>query len=111
MMPDRASLLRTGLSMLATATLLAGCAQPAPPPLTCPDIPVARNEQLPDPRPPVAGVPLVLEPAHWDWNASAYVWEQAQWVPRAPGPAPEWMPGFWTPQNGACIWNKPHFLP
>ena len=104
--------LRATLPMLAAGALLAGCAQPAPPPVTCPDIPVARNEPLPDPRPPVSGVPLTLEPAHWDWNASAYVWEQAQWVPRAPGPAaPQWMPGYWTPQNGVCVWNKPHFLP
>lgn len=96
------------LAALVSAVLLAGCAS-TPPPASCPHLPASAGPTIPDPPPPVSGTRLTLAPAHWEWAGDTYVWEQAVWVPRT-GDHPQWMPGFWTPDRGACVWNKPHFL-
>jgi len=61
-------------------------------------------------KPPVSAVPLTLEPGHWNWTGSAFVWSPPRWVTLRPGRV-LWMSGWWTrAADGQCLWNAPHFV-
>jgi hypothetical protein len=87
---------------LAALGLLAGCVAPAAPPPMPP--PVVETP----PKPPVTITPLVLQPGHWDWTGSSYVWQPSQYVP-AEGHSNLWVPGYWAMANGGWVWQPGHW--
>ena len=86
---------------LAGLCLLAGCVAQAPPP-----VPPPMAEE--PPKPPVTTTPLLLQPGHWDWTGSAYVWQPTQYVP-SEGHGNMWMPGYWAMVNGGWVWQPAHW--
>ena len=88
---------------LAVLSLLTGCAAPSAPP---PPVPAPLAEA--PPKPPVTTTPLLLQPGHWDWTGSSYVWQPAQFVP-SEGHSNMWMPGYWAMTNGGWAWQPAHW--
>jgi hypothetical protein len=61
-------------------------------------------------KPPVSAETLTLEPGHWDWTGSAFVWSPPRWVTLRPGRV-LWISGSWTrAADGQCLWNAAHFV-
>jgi hypothetical protein len=87
---------------LGAVWLLAACAAgPAPPP-----VPPLMTEE--PPKPPVTVTPLILQPGHWDWSGSGYVWQPGQYVPNE-GHSNLWLPGYWALGNGGWVWQPAHW--
>jgi hypothetical protein len=86
---------------LGAACLLAACAGPAPP-----SVPPPMTEALP--KPPVTATPLILQPGHWDWSGSGYVWQPGQYVP-SEGHSNLWLPGYWALSNSGWVWQPAHW--
>jgi hypothetical protein len=94
------------LVLSACATLRPG---PATPPMpSCPHVPPPPTEK-PPPRPNSA-LPQILQPGHWEWDTSGYVWHQPHWQTRLTKRSAPWLDGYWAPNGGACVWHNGRFL-
>ena len=82
---------------------LAACAGGTPPA----PIPPPMAETVP--LPPVSPVPLVWQPAHWDWTGSAYVWTPGQYVDTT-GHSGTWMQGWWERTDSGWVWHPAHWI-
>jgi hypothetical protein len=90
---------------------LAGCAPPAPRvPMACPHIPLPPGQNTVWTGPPKSGFRQILRPGYWDWQDGNYTWVPAQWMTLLVPGAPRWKDGFWTPNNGVCVWHRAHFI-
>ncbi len=87
--------------------LLGGCRSDMRAAMSPPPVPPPQQELIP--KPPVTSTPLVLQPGHWDWNGTGYVWEPARYVPRA-GHGSLFMPGYWAQSASGWQWQPPHWM-
>ncbi|MBX5454645.1 MAG: hypothetical protein K6U10_12020 [Acidobacteriia bacterium] len=98
----------SGVAMVVSWLVLAGCAAqpsaPAQPPY--PPVPAVKAEKIP--LPPVSEDPLVWQPGHWDWNGSTYTWQPGKWVPRA-GHGTMWQDGYWAKKDNTWSWVPAHW--
>lgn len=93
--------LRLALALLA----LAGCATPqvmatapAPPPALPAD---------PQPLPPVSAIPLVWQPAHYDWTGASYLYVPGRYIEQAGHT--RWAAGWWSLDGGRWVWVPAHW--
>ena len=94
--------MRPMTALLACAVSLSACAiprgtayNPHPPPP-----PPRREAAL---KPPVTEELLILQPGHWEWTGSGYVWETHRFVPRE-GHGSLWLDGHWVIEGGDWAW-------
>jgi hypothetical protein len=92
--------------------LLSSCTVPQPvfkiPVPSCPHVPPPPSSK--PPKPPLSALPQVLQPGHWEWDTSGYVWQKPHWQVRLTKRPPVWLDGFWEPNGGACVWHNGRFL-
>jgi hypothetical protein len=93
---------------LVGASLLAGCATPAPTPAANPFPPVPPPMAETIPKPPVSAEPLLWQPGHWDWNGSSYAWQPGEYVPAA-GHGALFQVGYWQLAPSGWVWVKAHW--
>ena len=105
------------VSLAAMSGLLGGCTSAGngtspiahtPPRATCPHVPPPRLDAKP--LPPVSAFPQVLQPGHWEWDTSGYVWQPAHWQARLSKHPPHWLDGFWEANGGACVWHNGQYV-
>ena len=60
--------------------------------------------------PPVSAFPQVLQPGHWEWDTSGYVWLPAHWQAKLSKHPPHWLDGFWEANGGACVWHNGQYV-
>lgn len=100
---------RSFLGPLLGAALLglSACAQPTAVAMNPnPPIPALPAETMP--LPPVSAVALTWQPAHYDWNGTAYHLVAGIYVP-AEGHH-TWMPAWWAMQSGGgWTWMPAHW--
>ena len=98
----------TPMLVAAVLVALAGCAQPMPATVAMnpnPPIPALPLEQ--PPLPPVSATALVWQPAHYDWNGTAYRLVSGTYVPAEGHQA--WVPAWWSLQSGSWVWMPAHW--
>ena len=97
--------------LLGLSLLTVSCAPGAGiPQMACPHLPTNPPPAHAPPLPPVSPTRLVLQPGHWDWVDSGYVWDQPAWITPPWPTASKWEDGFWTPNGGGCAWTTGHFV-
>jgi hypothetical protein len=89
------------LAALAIVTVASSAvlAQPLP-------IPELRVEIGPPPPPP--GPAYVLEPGHWQWVGTRYVWVGRHWIRRRPDYV-HFIPGHWQNTPYGPRWIREHW--
>jgi hypothetical protein len=100
----------TVFALLAAATLAACTVRPPPASYSTQTATVAP----PPPRvevvpPPPAPIELVVwVPGHWSWDGRAYVWESGHYIER-PGARAEYEPGHWVQTAAGWSWVPGHW--
>ncbi len=106
---SRARRCRAPVWLAAGAALaLAGCAQRATVGVN-PNPPVPALPYDAQPLPPVSSIPLVWQPAHYDWTGATYQYVSGRYI-EAPGLA-SWQPGTWIAAAGRWLWVPAHWVP
>ena len=99
--------------VIAAPLAVGACYRPdAPPPATAsaipyPPVPAPRPEERP--LPPVSEDQLVWRMGQWEWVGTGYVWRGGEWE-KLGDHTNQYMPGHWTPQGGAWVWERGHWL-
>ncbi len=107
------ALLLSGL-LLSVAVALPACDTPpekpvvtGPGPNPYPPVPPPQAETRP--LPPVSEDQQVWRMGQWEWVGSGYVWREGEWE-KLGNHTNQYLPGHWTTQNGAWVWERGHWL-
>lgn len=104
-MPAHASGLRLGLAA-ALLLALANCAAPQAVAAN-PNPPIPALPADPQPLPPVSAIPLVWQPAHYDWTGSTYQYVAGRYIEQAGHT--RWVDGWWSLDSGRWVWVPAHW--